>query len=58
MNLVFDEVVRALEELGGDEDDRSRAVSDLLVLLLGELDEDPARGVLDLDQVQDRRSVV
>lgn len=58
VNLVLDKVVRALEELGGDEDDRRRAVADFLVLLLGELNEDPARGVLDLDQVQDCRAVV
>ena len=36
MDLVLDEVVGPSEKLSGEQDDRRRAVSDLLVLLLGE----------------------
>jgi hypothetical protein len=58
VNLVLDEVVGALEQLRRDEHDRRSPVSDFLVLLLGELDEDAPGGVVHLDEVQDGRSVV
>lgn len=58
VDLVLDEIVRALEELGGDEDDRGGSVSDLLVLLLSELNEDTASGVVDFDEVEDRGAIV
>jgi hypothetical protein len=42
VDLVLDEVVGPAKELGREEDDRGRAVADLLVLLLSERDEDAA----------------
>jgi hypothetical protein len=49
VNLRFDKLVRTAEELGGDDDDGGSAVADLLVLLLREVDKDPAGGVLDCE---------
>lgn len=40
VDLVLDEVVGSPEQLGGQEDDRRRSVSNLLVLLLSKRDED------------------
>lgn len=58
VDLVLDEVVGAAEEFGRDDDDRGGAVSDLLVLLLRELDEDATGGVFDFDQLEDGGAVV
>jgi hypothetical protein len=58
VDFVLDEVVGAAEEFGGDNDDRGGAVSDLLVLLLRELDEDAPGGVFDFDQLEDGSAVV
>jgi hypothetical protein len=58
VNLVLDEVVGATEELGSDDNDGGGTVSNLLVLLLGELDEDATSRVLDFDELEDSRAVV
>ncbi|KAI3475615.1 hypothetical protein L1887_62957 [Cichorium endivia] len=58
VDLVLDQLVGATEELGGDDDDRGGAVADLLVLLLCELDEDAACGLVDLEEREDGGAVV
>ena len=55
---VLHQLVRALQQLGGEDDDRGGAVAHLLVLHLRELHEDARRRVLDLELVEDRRAVV
>jgi hypothetical protein len=40
VHLVADEDGRPAQELGRDDDDRGRAVADLLVLQLGQVDQD------------------
>jgi hypothetical protein len=58
VNLVLDEVVGATEKLRSDDNDGGSTVSNLLVLLLSELDEDATGRVLDFDELEDRRAVV
>lgn len=58
MNLVLDQIVGALQELGSDDDDGGCSIAHFLVLLLSELDEDPSSGVLDFDELQDGGAVV
>jgi hypothetical protein len=58
VDLRFDELVRTAEELGGDDDDGSGTVADLLVLLLREVDEDPAGRVLDCEKREDGGTVI
>jgi hypothetical protein len=55
---VLHQLVRALQQLGGEDDDRGGAVAHLLVLHLRELHEDARRRVLDLELVENRRAVV
>jgi hypothetical protein len=47
-----------LEQAAGEHDDAGRAVADLVVLALGQLDQELADLVLDLHLLQDRRAVV
>jgi hypothetical protein len=58
VDLVLHELVRPPQQLGRYYDDRGCAIADFLVLLLGEVDEDLARGVLDVEQREDGRAVV
>ena len=58
MNFVFDEVVCALEQFGGNDDDGGCSIADFLVLLLGQFDQDLCSGVLDFDHFQDGRPVI
>lgn len=58
VDLLLDELVRAPKQLGGNEDNGGRAITDFLVLLLRKVDENAARGVLDRKEGKDRRAVV
>ena len=58
MDLVLHELVCSPQQLGGYYDDRGCAISDFLVLLLCEVDEDFACGVLDIKQTEDGGAVV
>ncbi len=49
VDLVLHELVRPPQQLGRYYDDGGGAIPDLLVLLLGEVDEDLACGVLDVE---------
>lgn len=55
---VLHQLVSATEQLCGDEDDGGSAVANLLVLLLCEVDEDLAGRVIDIEELEDRGSVV
>src|SRR5881628_1754644 len=58
VDLLLDEALRLLEELPGQDDGARRAVADLVVLGLRDLDQHLGRRVLDLDLLQDRDPVV
>ena len=58
MNAVPDELVAALEELSGEDDDGGGAVSDFAVLDLRQLDEHFGGGVSDLKLLEDGGAVV
>src|SRR5437867_2415809 len=58
VDLLLDEALRFLEELPGQDDGARRAVADLVVLGLRDLDQHLGRRVLDLDFLQDRDPVV
>ena len=53
------EIVKAdLEELSGEDDDRSGSVTDFLILHLGKIDKDLGSGVLNIETLEDRGTVV
>ena len=58
VDAVLDQVVAAAEELGGDDDDRGGAVADLVVLELGQIDQDAGGGMLHLELAEDGGAVV
>ena len=58
VDLVAHKVVCVLEKFSGNDYDRGGAITDLLVLLLGEFDEDFGGWVLDLEESQDSGAVV
>ena len=58
VNLLFDQLVSILEELGGDDDHTGGAVTDLLVLESGELHENLGGGVLHFEQLQNSGAIV
>ena len=58
MNLVLDEFVGTTEKLSSDDDDRGGAITDFLVLLLGEFDEDLCGGVFDFEKLENGSTVI
>jgi len=58
VDLSLDELVRAAQELCGNDNDRGRTISNLLVLLLREIDEDFAGGVLYSEERKDGSTVI
>ena len=58
VDLLFDEVFGVAKQFGGDDDDGSGAVSDLLVLKLGQFDEHFGGRMLHVEKAQDRGPVV
>lgn len=58
VNLVLDQLVGALQKLGGDDHDRSRTVTDLAVLLLRQLDQHFARRVLHFEKLENGGAIV
>jgi hypothetical protein len=58
VDLVLDQLVRALEKLGCEDHNGRRAVPNLLVLKVGELHEDLGSWVLDLQHLQNRSAIV
>src|SRR3989441_1279223 len=58
VDLLLDEALRFLEKLPGQDDGARRAVADLVVLGLRDLDQHLGRRVLNLDLLQDRDPVV
>jgi hypothetical protein len=55
---VLHELVSSSQKLGGDQDNRGSAVTDLLVLLVRKVDEDLAGGVLDVEKAENRGTIV
>mmetsp|Transcript_7514 Transcript_7514/g.21450 ORF Transcript_7514/g.21450 Transcript_7514/m.21450 type:complete len:226 (+) Transcript_7514:1107-1784(+) len=58
VNVVLDQLVRTLQQLGCDDDDGRRAIADLAVLEVGQLDQNLRRRMLDLELFEDRSAVV
>ena len=58
VDAVLDEVVAAAEQLGRHDDDRGGAVPDLVVLELGQIDQDAGGRMLHLELAQDGGAVV
>src|SRR6059036_478329 len=58
VDLLLDEALRFFEEFPGQDDGARRAVADLVVLGLRDLDQHLGRRMLDLDLLQDRDPVV
>ena len=58
MDAILDEVVASTEKLRGDNHDGGGAVSDLVVLELGKIDEDAGGGVLNLKLGEDGGAIV
>src|SRR5947209_8124420 len=58
VDLLLDEALRLLEEFPRQDDGARRAIADLVVLGLRDLDQHLGRRMLDLDLLQDRDSVV
>jgi hypothetical protein len=54
----FHQLVRPTEKLSGYDDDRGRAVANLLVLLLREVDKDPSRRILYGEKGENRGTVI
>jgi hypothetical protein len=57
VDLVLDELVGSSKELGSEQDDRGRSISDLLILLLGERDEDSGLEARARESNDERRGV-
>lgn len=58
VDLVFDQLVGSLEELGSNDHDRGGAVTDFLVLLLGQLDKNSSCRMLHLQHVENSGTIV
>ena len=58
MDLGFDELVRAAQELRSDDDHRRRPIAHLFVLLLCKIDEDFTSGMLDCKEGEDGGAIV
>ncbi len=58
VDLLLDEQIGVLEQLSGDYDHRCGAVTDLLVLQVGQVNQDLGGRVLNLKQLQNGRTVV
>ena len=58
VNFVLDKLLGLAEELSGEHGDRGGAVTDLLVLGAGDVDEDARGGVVNVDGLQDGGAIV
>jgi len=58
VDLVLDQLVGPLQELSGNNDDRGGAITDLLILLLSQLDQNASSWMLHLQHVQNGGAVV
>ena len=58
MDLLADKLLGAFEELGGEDDDGGGTVTDLVVLLVGDLAQELRRRVLDIEQLQNCGAVI
>ena len=58
VDLRLDELICAAQKLGGNDDDGRSAITDLLVLLLCEIDENAACGVIDGEEGEDGSAII
>ena len=58
MDLLADKLLGAFEELGGEDDDGGGTVTNLVVLLVGNLAQELRRRVLDIEQLQNCGAVI
>lgn len=58
MNLLFDKLLGFAEELGGEDGNGGGAISNFVVLNLGDVDEDFGGGVVEGDRFEDSGAIV
>jgi hypothetical protein len=58
VNAVLHELIAASKQLCGDEDNGGGTITDLLILLLGEVDKNLASGILDIEETENGGTIV